>query len=275
MTILVSDGTVSVSTPLTITVNDINDAPAFTSTPYAVTLNEGTASSVSVFQVSASDEDSDSIVFSFVGISSSDFTINSVSGEISTATLLDFETTPSYVLTVQAFDGNGGKTLSTVTVTITDINDETPTFNSASYNGHVIENVAIGSSVMTVTASDGDAADTSLAYSLSGSQLNSSHFSITSNGLIQTATNIDYEAVQVYSLTLTATDNANNTGTTTLIISVINAVDNDPVFSSTSFSASVSEDSAPGTSVVRVTASDDDLSDVITYTISGTDNSNY
>lgn len=275
LTILVSDGTVSVSTPLTITVNDINDAPAFTSTPYAVTLNEGTASSVSVFQVSASDEDSDSIVFSFVGISSSDFTINSVSGEISTATLLDFETTPSYVLTVQAFDGNGGKTLSTVTVTITDINDETPTFNSASYNGHVIENVAIGSSVMTVTASDGDAADTSLAYSLSGSQLNSSHFSITSNGLIQTATNIDYEAVQVYSLTLTATDNANNTGTTTLIISVINAVDNDPVFSSTSFSASVSEDSAPGTSVVRVTASDDDLSDVITYTISGTDNSNY
>lgn len=275
LTILVSDGTVSVSTPLTITVNDINDAPAFTSTPYAVTLNEGTASSVSVFQVSASDEDSDSIVFSFVGISSSDFTINSVSGEISTATLLDFETTPSYVLTVQAFDGNGGKTLSTVTVTITDINDETPTFNSASYNGHVVENVAIGSSVMTVTASDGDAADTSLAYSLSGSQLNSSHFSITSNGLIQTATNIDYEAVQVYSLTLTATDNANNTGTTTLIISVINAVDNDPVFSSTSFSASVSEDSAPGTSVVRVTASDDDLSDVITYTISGTDNSNY
>ena len=275
LTILASDGTVSVSTPLTITVNDINDAPAFTSTPYAVTLNEGTASSVSVFQVSASDEDSDSIVFSFVGISSSDFTINSVSGEISTATLLDFETTPSYVLTVQAFDGNGGKTLSTVTVTITDINDETPTFNSASYNGHVIENVAIGSSVMTVTASDGDAADTSLAYSLSGSQLNSSHFSITSNGLIQTATNIDYEAVQVYSLTLTATDNANNTGTTTLIISVINAVDNDPVFSSSSFSASVSEDSIPGTSVIRVTASDDDLSDVITYTISGTNNSNY
>ena len=275
LTILVSDGTVSLSTLLTITVNDINDAPAFTSTPYAVTLNEGTASSVSVFQVSASDEDSDSIVFSFVGITSSDFTINSVSGEISTATLIDFETTPSYVLTVQAFDGNGRKTLSTVTVTITDINDETPTFNSASYNGHVTENVAIGSSVMTVTASDGDAADTSLAYSLSGSQLNSSHFSITSNGLIQTATNIDYEAVQVYSLTLTATDNANNTGTTTLIISVINAVDNDPVFSSTSFSASVSEDSAPGTSVVRVTASDDDLSDVITYTISGTDNSNY
>lgn len=273
LTILVSDGTVSVSTLLTITVNDINDAPAFTSTPYAVTLNEGTASSVSVFQVSASDEDSDSIVFSFVGITSSDFTINSVSGEISTATLLDFETTPSYVLTVQAFDGNGRKTLSTVTVTITDINDETPTFNSASYNGHVTENVAIGSSIMTVIASDGDVADTSLAYSLSGS--NSSHFSITSNGLIQTATNIDYEAVQVYSLTLTATDNANNTGTTTLIISVINAVDNDPVFSSSSFSASVSEDSIPGTSVIRVTASDDDLSDVITYTISGTDNSNY
>ena len=81
-----------------------------------------------------------------------------------------------------------------------------------------------------------------------------------------------------HSLTLTATDNANNTGTTTVIISVINAVDNDPVFSSASFtwcSGSVPEDSVPGTSVVRVTASDDDPSDVVTYTISGTVNSNY
>ena len=267
LTISVSDGTATVTTPLTITVNNINDAPVFTSAPYTLTLNEGTLSSVSVLQVSASDQDNDAIVFSFVGITSSDFTINSASGEVSTAAVLDFENTPSYVLTVQADDGNDEKTLSTITVTIIDLNDETPTFNSASYNGHVTENVVIGSAVMTVTASDSDAADTSLAYSLSGT--NSSQFSVTNSGLIQTASDIDYETIQGYSLTLTATDNANNTGTTTIIITVINAVDNDPVFSSASFSGSVLEDSAPGTSVLRVTASDDDLGDVISYTLSG------
>ena len=267
LTISVSDGTATVTTPLTITVNDINDLPVFANVPYTQTVNEGTSSSVSVLQVSASDQDGDSIFFSFVGITSSDFTINSASGDVSTAAVLDYERTPSYVLTVQADDGNGGKMLTSITVTVTDLNDETPSFSSASYNGHVTENVVIGSSVMTVTASDRDAADTSLAYTLSGT--NSSHFSVTGGGLIQTASAIDYETVQGYSLTLTATDSGNNSGTTTVIITVINAVDNDPVFSSASFSTSVLEDSAPGTSVERVTATDTDLGDVISYALSG------
>lgn len=267
LTISVSDGTTTVTTPLTVTVNDMNDPPMFSNASYSLTVNEGVSSSVSILQVSASDQDNDTIAYSFVGITSSDFTVNSANGVVSTAVVLDYEKTPSYALTVQADDGNGGKTLSSITVTITDLNDEAPTFNSASYNGHVTENAVIGSSVMTLTASDGDAADSSLAYSLSGT--NSSHFTVTGSGLIQTGRDIDYESVQGYSLTLTATDSANNTGTTTIIITVINEIDNDPLFSSASFSASVAEDASPGTSVVRITASDADLGDVITYALSG------
>ena len=267
LTISVSDGTTTVTTPLTVTVNDMNDPPMFSNASYSLTVNEGVSSSVSILQVSASDQDNDAIVYSFVGVTSSDFTVNSANGVVSTAVVLDYEKTPSYALTVQADDGNGGKTLSSITVTITDLNDEVPTFNSASYNGHVTENVVIGSSVMTLTASDGDATDSSLAYSLSGT--NSSHFTVTGSGLIQTGSDIDYESVQLYSLTLTATDSANNTGTTSITITVINEIDNDPVFSSASFSASVAEDASPGTSVVRITASDTDLGDVITYALSG------
>lgn len=267
LTISVSDGTTTVTTPLTVTVNDMNDPPMFSNASYSLTVNEGVSSSVSILQVSASDQDNDTIVYSFVGITSSDFTVNSANGVVSTGVVLDYEKTPSYALNVQADDGNGGKTLSSITVTLTDLNDEAPTFNSASYNGHVTENAVIGSSVMTVTASDGDAAASSLAYSLSGT--NSSHFTVTGSGLIQTGSDIDYESVQGYSLTLTATDSANNTGTTTIIITVINEIDNDPLFSSASFSASVAEDASPGTSVVRITASDADLGDVITYALSG------
>lgn len=267
LTISVWDGTTTATTPLTVTVNDVNDPPVFSNASYSLSVNEGTAASVSILQVSASDQDGDTIVYSFVGITSSDFTINSANGVVSTAVELDYEKTPSYVLTVQADDGKGGKTLSGVIVTVMDLNDESPSFNSASYNGHVTENVVIGSSVMTVTASDGDAADSSLAYTLSGT--NSSYFSVTSGGLIQTGSDVDYETVQGFSLTLTATDSANNTGTTTIRITVINTIDNDPVFSSASFSGNVSEDSSPGTSVARVTASDADLGDAITYALSG------
>ena len=267
LTIWVGDGASTVSTPLTVAINDINDLPVFTNTSYTLSLKERTGASVSILQVSASDQDGDNIVYTFVGITSSDFTINSANGVIATSVVLDYERTPSYVLNAQADDGNGGKTLSNVIVNVIDLNDETPLFNSASYNSYVTENALIGSSVMIVTASDEDAADSALAYELSGT--NSSHFAVTSNGLIQTGRDIDYESVQGYSLTLTATDSANNTGTTVIIITVMNVNDNDPVFSAATLSVDVSEGSAPGTSVAKLTATDGDLEDTITYALSG------
>lgn len=267
LTIWVGDGASTVSTPLTVAINDINDLPVFTNTSYTLSLKERTGASVSILQVSASDQDGDNIAYTFVGITSSDFTINSANGVIATSIVLDYERTPSYVLNAQADDGNGGKTLSNVIVNVIDLNDETPLFNSASYNIHVTENALIGSSVMTVTASDEDAADSALAYELSGT--NSSHFAVTSNGLIQAGRDIDYESVQGYSLTLTATDSANNTGTTVIIITVVNVNDNDPVFSASTLSVDVSEGSASGTSVAKLTATDGDLEDTITYALSG------
>ena len=267
LSVEVSDNSVSVSTAFTVTVNNINDAPEFHGAPYSVTIDENTAASTSIAQVTASDQDGDSITFSFVGITSSDFSIHGSSGIISTAVKINFEQTAGYVLTVQADDGNGGKTIISVTVNVTDLNDEFPAFGRASYSGHVTENVVQSSSVMTITATDTDAADSSLAYSLSGA--NSSHFSVTSGGLIQTADDIDYESVPGYSLTLTATDGRGNTGTTTIIISVTNVIDNDPVFSGLSYNASVAEGSSPGTSVTRITATDVDVDDVIIYNMSG------
>ena len=267
LTIWVGDGATTVNTPLTVAINDINDLPVFTNTSYTLSLKERTGTSVSILQVSASDQDGDNFAYTFVGITSSDFTINSANGVIATSIVLDYERTPSYVLNAQADDGNGGKTLSNVIVNVIDLNDETPLFNSASYNSYVTENALIGSSVMIVTASDEDAADSALAYELSGT--NSSHFAVTSNGLIQTGRDIDYESVQGYSLTLTATDSANNTGTTVIIITVVNVNDNDPVFSAATLSVDVSEGSAPGTSVAKLTATDGDLEDTITYALSG------
>ena len=267
LTIWVGDGATTVNTPLTVAINDINDLPVFTNTSYTLSLKERTGTSVSILQVSASDQDGDNFAYTFVGITSSDFTINSANGVIATSIVLDYERTPSYVLNAQADDGNGGKTLSNVILNVIDLNDETPLFNSASYNSHVTENALIGSSVMTVTASDEDAADSALAYELSGK--NSSHFTVTSNGLIQTGRDIDFESVQGYSLTLTAIDSANNTGTTVIIITVVNVNDNDPVFSAGMLSVDVSEGSAPGTSVAQLTATDGDLEDTITYALSG------
>lgn len=268
LTVNVNDGTVTTSTPLTISINNVNDNPVFTAAPYNTSINENTIASTSILQVSATDQDGDTLTFSFIGMTSSDFTIHSSTGVISTAVNLNYEETSSYILTVQVDDGNGGKSSTTSSIYLVDLNDEVPIFGSAVYNGHVTENAATGTSVMVVTATDQDSSDSTLAYSLAGS--NGSHFSISSSGLVQTASTIDYESIQSYSLTLTATDNGGNTGTTTVIISIVNTIDNYPVFDKASYNANVSEDSSPGTSVLRVTSTDADSGDEVIYSFSGT-----
>ena len=49
------------------------------------------------------------------------FAIGSSGGQVTVAGALDYETTSSYTLTVEASDGNGGKDSASVTVTVVDV----------------------------------------------------------------------------------------------------------------------------------------------------------
>jgi len=94
------------------------------------------------------------------------FQINATTGAISVANseALDFETTPQFVLTVQALD-NGVPTLSgsnSITINLTNVN-EAPTVTVPA-TASVAENTTF---VATVTANDPDA-ETTLTFSLSG-----------------------------------------------------------------------------------------------------------
>ena len=50
-----------------------------------------------------------------------------------TGTALDYDTTTSHTLTVSVSDGNNAVT-NTVAITVTDVNDQTPTFSAATDN---------------------------------------------------------------------------------------------------------------------------------------------
>lgn len=62
------------------------------------------------------------------------------------------------MFTVQAQDYGRPALSSTVTVylNVIDLNDNQPTFESSSYSAELLENVTIGSSVLTVSAQDLD-----------------------------------------------------------------------------------------------------------------------
>ena len=110
-----------------------------------------------------------------LGTQSASFSIDSSTGAVSTASVLDYETGPtSYgdgtvaTLGIQATDGNGGTSEVALSVTVNDANDA-PTFTQSTYTGTVDEEQASGAAVtfavaIAATDEDGD----SLTYSLSG-----------------------------------------------------------------------------------------------------------
>lgn len=169
------------------------------------------------------------------GDPSGDFRLDRQSGVLSTSRPLDREKRGGYTLTVVAQD-QGSPPLSssaTVEVTVMDINDHSPQFQSSSYTADISEDVPIGSLVLEVKAVDLDQGPNSqvLYFLSSGSQ---SMFIIDQNtGRIITAAPLDRERTASYTFEVCATDSSpvnprNSTAQMTVYIQDVN--DNAPFF---------------------------------------------
>ena len=263
LTVSVTDGTVTVTQALSISITDKNDAPAFTAAPYSLTVQENTTSN-SLLTVSATDQDTaDTLNFLLLGSGSEFFSIHLTSGVVSLTTVLDYEVTSLYTLTVRVSDSNGGVVTTSLTVTVSDANDS-PQFLGIPYSATVSENLPIATDVIKISAFDADGGD-SLSYSLSGT--NSGHFQISSSsGLVETTQVLDYETVNYYSLTVSVSDGSVSISTS-LTLSVSNTNDA-PYVTNLPGNVSVAENDVTA-AVIDVNASDPD-GDNITFSLSGT-----
>ena len=112
---------------MSFTVTQANRSPQFGSATYNFSVAEDAAAGTAVGTVSASDADSDGLTYTIEsGNGDGKFAIDGSSGAVTTAGALNHATTPSYALTVQADDGNGGTDTATVTVTVTDVAESVP-----------------------------------------------------------------------------------------------------------------------------------------------------
>ncbi len=122
------DGASLGSATVTIAASDSpNRAPEFdggTSASRSVAENAAVGTAVGA-AVSASDADRDSLTYSLAGTDASDFTIDTLTGQLRTAAVLDHEAGSSRSVTVSVIDGNGGSASIIVTITVTDV-DEPP-----------------------------------------------------------------------------------------------------------------------------------------------------
>ncbi|KAJ8245418.1 hypothetical protein GJAV_G00270520 [Gymnothorax javanicus] len=244
---------------------DVNDnAPMFVSTPFQASVLESVSVGQSVLHIQAIDSDSGDnarLAYRLVHITPGfPFTINNSSGWIAVAAELDRETTELYSFHVEARD-HGVPALTSsasVSITVMDVNDNVPTFTQRVYELKLNEDVAVGSSVLAVTAVDRDA-NAAVTYQISGGNTRN-RFAITSQsagGLITLAHQLDYKQERQFVLTVTASDGLLY-DTAAVYINVTDANTHGPVFQNANYQVLLSEDKPIGSTVVVISATDQD-----------------
>ncbi|XP_029375177.1 protocadherin-16 [Echeneis naucrates] len=256
----------------TIQVTDVNDnPPLFDQQSYRQTIPEVVYPGSFVLQVTARDKDqgpNGDVRYSLLKGKNSHsdwFSIDPVTGIITTAAALDFESEPAPSVTVVATDSGRPPLSSTANVDIVlqDVNDNTPTFSSSFYNASIKENTPAGTCFLEVSATDEDRGSFgAISYTLgsgSGSVL-PAHFTLDKEtGQLCTSTALDRdEGLDKFDLTVTATDGGGLSSEARVHVSVVDINDNRPTFYPVLYTVSLSTHSAPGTSVVKVTANDPD-----------------
>ncbi|XP_062617608.1 cadherin-99C-like [Saccostrea cucullata] len=201
-----------------------------------------------------------------------DFGINSTTGEVRSQRALDREATPQYTLNIRVQDQSGLSAQTTLTIIIQDVNDNNPIFTPASYTFSVLEGRS-NEDVGTVTATDADqGANANINYQISpfSSTGSSSLFTILPSGLIRTTTPLDYETRTSHVILVLGIDGgaSSRTGTATVTVNVQDVQDTIPLFTETNIVGSIPERQPIGTSIVQVTALDQDVVDQITYKFS-------
>ena len=270
-----SDGSNRTNQPVTITVTNVNDnTPSFTSAD-SVSVAENQPVDSVVYRATATDADGDPLSYSLSGTDAARFTINPATGAVRFTASPDFENPDDaggnnvYDITVTASDGDNS-TNHDVTIRVTNVNDNTPSFTSAD-SVNVAENQTVDSVVYRAMATDADGDP--LSYSLSGTD--AARFTIDpATGAIRFTASPDFEnpddagGNNVYDITVTASDGDNSTNHD-VTITVTNVNDNTPSFTSAD-SVSVTENQPVDSVVYRATATDAD-GDALSYSLSGTD----
>ena len=120
--------------------------PMFAEASYSFTVAEDTAVATQVGTVAATVAGALPLTHTLSAGNTEDvWTIDATSGELKVAGTLDYETTPTYTLTVTAAVGGDGATTASVPVTITVTNvDEPPVFDADSYAFSVAEDALAG-----------------------------------------------------------------------------------------------------------------------------------
>ncbi|XP_028825035.1 cadherin-23 isoform X6 [Denticeps clupeoides] len=259
---------------LAITITDVQDMdPIFINLPYSTNIVEDAPPGYEVRKIRAIDQDLGrprGIGYTIIsGNTNSMFAVDYISGSLTVNGQLDRENplySAGFSLTVKATELNDDRTpsdatvLTTFTILLIDKNDNAPQFNSSEYRVRITELAQVGFALpLFIQVEDKDEGVNSMfQVFLTGN--NSDHFTISPTSVqgradirVRVAVPLDYETIKTYSFSLYANESlSEHVGFARVFIDLINENDNRPIFSSTVYNISLSEDTPLGMSLIQI-----------------------
>ncbi|XP_042547810.1 protocadherin alpha-2-like [Dipodomys spectabilis] len=179
---------------------------------------------------------------------------------------LDREESAEVNLLLVATDGGKPELTGTVQIIIKvlDVNDNEPTFSQSLYKVQLLENIANGTLVIKLNASDEDeGSNREVVYSFSSDVSSSilTKFKIDpTSGEIRTKGKLDYEEMKSYDIQVIASDKGtpSMSGHCKISVKLVDINDNTPEVSITSLSLPIQENAPLGTVIALITVSDRD-----------------
>ena len=271
-----TDTAVDKTIPVTITVTNVNEPPAFTEAAPSRSVPENSGIGTDVgYPVTAADPDGDTLTYSLGGTDKDFFSIDRSSGQLKTGAALDYESGKrSYTVTVTATDPSGEFATVTMTIAVTDEN-EPPEVTIRS----TVRYAESGTDpVDTYTATDPERG--TITWTLSGTDMDDFRISkVNDKGVLEFRTPPNYEAPadadtdNIYLVTVEVSD-GNTSDALQVTVTVFN-VNEPPAFPAETGNRDVDENTAAGQNLGDAVAAADPEGHTLTYKLAGTDGASF
>lgn len=281
---------------VTVYLQDINDnGPVFEHLNYEFNVTEMAEIGTKITNLTATDKDSGQygkINYVLKGFGSENFRTDKFSGGLYVKKSLDYEIQKSYSLSIVAIDGDGWETNANILIYIIDENDNAPVFESAEYTRTIREGATEFEPQFYVHAIDVDGpkqGSGKVSYSIDTENTINHVFSVDAETgeikIERPVSSVDTERGQ-YDLSVVATDYGTPSlkNTTRVLVRVGISGNQRPIFKKrynsietgnnmsgpARYKISIPENTAMGSNITQITASDPDGLDILlSYRIVG------